>query len=69
MNNFINDSRSLITTSNAANLLFISNVGPPRQAWDPDPYVKTWLEKERLTQQVVWLVKSRKRMITFMERF
>ena len=27
----------------AANLLFINTVGPPSQAWDPDPYVKTWL--------------------------
>jgi len=46
MNNIIND-RSLITTNNAANLLFISTVGPPSQAWDPDPYVKTWLGKGR----------------------
>jgi len=47
MNNIINDKRSLITTNNAANLLFISTVGPPSQAWDPDPYVKTWLGKGR----------------------
>jgi len=46
MNSIIND-RSLITTNNAANLLFISTVGPPSQAWDPDPYVKTWLGKGR----------------------
>ena len=43
MNNIINDRRSLITTSNDTNLLFISTVGPPSQAWDPDPYVKTFL--------------------------
>jgi len=47
MNNIINDGRSLITTNNAANLLFISIVGPPSQAWDPDPYVKTCLGKGR----------------------
>ena len=47
MNKIINDRRSLITTTNAANLLLISTVGPPRQAWDPDPYVKTWLGKGR----------------------
>jgi len=46
MNNIIND-RSLITANNAANLPFISTVGPPSQAWDPDPYVKTWLGKGR----------------------
>ena len=46
INNIIND-KSLITTNNAANLLFISTVGPPSQAWDPDPYVKTWLGKGR----------------------
>jgi len=44
MNNIIN-ARSLITTSYAANLLFISTVGPPSQAWDSDQYVKTWLGK------------------------
>jgi len=66
MNNIINRRRSLITTNNATNLLFISTVGPPSQAWDPDPYVKTWLGKgeEQLTQQVAWLVKSRKRIVT-----
>jgi len=42
--NIMND-RSLITKSNAANLLFISTVGPLSQVWDPDPYVKTWLGK------------------------
>ena len=47
MNNIINDKRSLITTNNAANLLFTSIVGPPIQAWDLDPYVKTWLGKGR----------------------
>jgi len=47
MNNIINDRRSLITTNIAAYLLFISTVGPPSQAWDPDPYVKTWLGKGR----------------------
>ena len=47
MNNIINRRRSLITTNNATNLLFISTVGPPSQAWDPDPYVKTWLGKGR----------------------
>jgi len=41
MNNIIND-RSLITTSNAANLLFISTVGSSSH-----PYVKTWLGKGR----------------------
>jgi len=46
MNNIIYDRRTLITTNNAANLLFISTVGPPSQARDPDPYVKTWLGKE-----------------------
>jgi len=45
MNNIINDRRSLITTNHSPNLLFISTVGPPSQAWDPDPYVKTWLGK------------------------
>ena len=45
MNNIIKDRRSLIITNNAANLFFISTVGPPSQAWDPDPYVKTWLQK------------------------
>ena len=47
MNNINKDRRSLITTNNAANLFFISTVGPPSQAWDPDPYVKTWLGKWR----------------------
>jgi len=47
MNNTINDRRSLITTNNATNLLFISTVEPPSQAWGPDPYVKTWLGKGR----------------------
>ena len=47
MNNIINDRRSLITTNNTANLLFINTVGPPSQAWDPDPYVTTWLVKGR----------------------
>jgi len=50
MNNIINDRRSLITTNNAANLLFISTtVGPPSQAWDPDPYVSqnmAWKRKK-----------------------
>jgi len=46
-NAVINDRRSLITLSSAANLLFISTVGPPSQAWDLDPYVKTWLGKGR----------------------
>jgi len=43
----INNRRSLITTSSAANLLFVSTVRPPIHAWDPDPYVKVWLGKER----------------------
>ena len=47
MNNIIYDRRNLITTNNAANLHFISTVGPRSQAWDPDPYVKTWLGKGR----------------------
>jgi len=46
MDNIIND-RSLIITNNAAKLLIISTMGPPSQAWDPDPYVKTWLGKGR----------------------
>ena len=46
MNN-IRGARSLITTSNATNLLVISTVGPPSQAWDSDHYVKTWLGKRR----------------------
>jgi len=46
MNNIIN-ARSLMTTSYAANLLVISTVGSPSQAWDSDQYVKTWLGKGR----------------------
>jgi len=37
MNNIINDSRSLKTASNAANLLFIIGMRPPSQTRDPDP--------------------------------
>jgi len=47
MSNIISDRRSLITKSNGANLLFISTVGPPSQAWDPDPFAKTGLGKGR----------------------
>ena len=47
MNSIIIDRRSLITTNNAANPLFISTVGPRSQAWDPDPYVKAWHGKGR----------------------
>ena len=64
MNNIINDRRSLITTNNAANLLFISTVGPPSQAWDPDPYVKTWLGKGRRAAHSTSGMARRKRIIT-----
>ncbi|KAK5915744.1 hypothetical protein CesoFtcFv8_001308 [Champsocephalus esox] len=47
MNNIITEYRSKLTTTNAANLLFISSVGPPCRQWDPLPYVKTWLGKGR----------------------
>ncbi|KAJ4944223.1 hypothetical protein JOQ06_012768 [Pogonophryne albipinna] len=47
MNNIITEYRSKLTTKNAANLLFISSVGPPCRQWDPLPYVKTWLGKGR----------------------
>lgn len=47
MNNIITEYRSKLTTRNAANLLFISSVGPPCRQWDPLPYVKTWLGKGR----------------------
>ncbi|KAJ4939392.1 hypothetical protein JOQ06_028841, partial [Pogonophryne albipinna] len=47
MNNVITEYRSKLTTKNAANLLFISSVGPPCRQWDPLPYVKTWLGKGR----------------------
>ena len=58
MNNIIND-RSLITTNNAANLLFISAVGPPSQAWDPDPYVKTLLGKRRAAHSTSGMVRQK----------
>ncbi|KAF3840297.1 hypothetical protein F7725_019014, partial [Dissostichus mawsoni] len=38
MNNIITEYRSKLTTKNAANLLFISSVGPPCRQWDPLPY-------------------------------
>ncbi|KAK5868103.1 hypothetical protein PBY51_012543 [Eleginops maclovinus] len=47
MNNIITEYRSKLTTKNAANLLFISTVGPPTNQWNPLPYVKTWLAKGR----------------------
>lgn len=47
MNNIITDCRSKPTAKNAANLLFVSSVGPPCMQWDPMPYVKTWLGKGR----------------------
>jgi len=53
MDNIIND-RSLITTSNAANLLFISTVDLRTVHTS-----KHGLEKEEITQQVTWLVKTK----------
>lgn len=47
MNNIITKSRSKLLTKNAANLLFISTVGPPSKVWNPGPYVRTWLAKGR----------------------
>ena len=47
MNNIITEYRSKLTAKNAANLLFVSSVGPPCMQWDPMPYVKTWLGKGR----------------------
>ncbi|KAF3858860.1 hypothetical protein F7725_012061, partial [Dissostichus mawsoni] len=47
INNIITEYSSKLTTRNAANLLFISSVGPPCRQWDPLPYVKTWLGKGR----------------------
>ena len=47
MNNIITETRNLITTSNAENQLFISTVGPPCKTWNLEPYVQTWLQKER----------------------
>ena len=47
MNNIITPHRNQITTSNASSLLFISQIGEPFQTWNPEKYVKTWLEKGR----------------------
>ena len=47
MYNIITDIRKVITTSNAEKQLFISTVGPPREKWNPEPYVRTWLGKGR----------------------
>jgi len=49
MNNIIDNRRNLTTTFDATNPLFISIVGPPSLAWDPDPYVKTLLGKGNRT--------------------
>ena len=47
MNNIITDHRNKLMTKNAANLLFISTVGPTCRQWDPMPYVRTWLGQGR----------------------
>ncbi|KAJ3587979.1 hypothetical protein NHX12_011573 [Muraenolepis orangiensis] len=52
MNNIRTEYRSKLTTTNAANLLFISSVGPPCRQWDPLPYVKTWLGKMKKSSPV-----------------
>jgi len=55
--------RSLITTSNVANLLFISNVGAPIQVWDPRSMRQYVAWKRRAAHSTIsWLVKSRKRI-------
>ena len=65
MNNIINDRRSLITTNNAPNLLFSALWDLPAKHGIQIHTSKHGLEKgeEQLTQQVAWLVKSRKRII------
>ena len=47
MNNIVTDSRNAITTNNAEKQLFVGTVGPPREKWNPEPYVRTWLGKGR----------------------
>ena len=57
----------MMAANNAVNMLFISAVRPPSKRWDPGPFAKKHsLEKEekQLIQQIIWLVKTWKGMIT-----
>ena len=53
MNNIITADRNTLTTSNASNLLFISQVGEPYQTWNPEKYVESWLKKGRRSANTI----------------
>jgi len=63
MNNISNDSRSLITKSSGANLLFISTMGPPSQAWDQNPNVKTRLGKGRAAHPTSGMARQKRKEV------
>ena len=47
MNLICTDLRTSLTTKNIANLMFLFIYGPPLENWQPEEYVKTWLQKHR----------------------
>ena len=61
MNNIITPGRNQLTTFNASNLLFISQVGEPFQSWNPEKYVKAWLQKgKRAAYTITCMQRARK---------
>jgi hypothetical protein len=47
MNNICSPLRSLLTVSHISSCMFIHIVGPPLTVWNPQPYVRSWLAKDR----------------------
>lgn len=47
MNVVCTSLRTRLTVKHMASLLFISLAGPPLNRWEPLPYVKTWLARNR----------------------
>ena len=47
MNDVCTPLRSLLAVPHLSALMFIKIVGPPLMAWNPLPYIKAWLAKDR----------------------
>ena len=47
MNNIITNLRASLLISNVSSLMFIKSNGPPIEVFNPEMYVRSWLEDHR----------------------
>lgn len=47
MNNIITHLRASLLISNVSSLMFIKSIGPPIEVFNPEMYVRPWLEDHR----------------------